>query len=1284
MQRICTNRLGGPMLPRNTERTSGPTVDTAPNEMEDGVVLSGPQFSEPMRVIGSPAVGDGFISANLVGIRTNAFRGGVTLTAKDLESVCVERPDLAFGGKPRLFKLGLEALRISFAQEYDPYFGLSISRVDPLPHQLDAVYNHLLRSARCRFLLADDAGAGKTIMAGLLLKELKLRGLVERVLIVCPANLAFQWQREMTDRFQESFRILQGADLRVQYGVNMWNEHPQIITSMDLAKREEILPSVKQADDWDLILIDEAHRLSARDAEHKSERYRLGELLRDKSAHILLLTATPHKGDPVNFSLFMQLLDQDAFADVQSIHDAIDVGESACYLRRTKEVMVHFPKAQPDGTWRAAKLFTKRIPHTVAFDLEGEEFALYKAVTSYVQRQSAKAESCGDDRRARAVGFIMAMYQRRMASSVHSLLRSLLRREKNLKSLLETATRLGDLPMPDVPSEEDWEEMDDAEREAREKELERATLARRKPDLEAELVELHALIEQAQKVEAGGNELKLRRLREQMTESGFFPACRDAALSGAGRADPNQRLLIFTEYKDTLDYLVKKLREWKLTVGCIHGSMKPGSRDEEGTRLNAERNFWDLKTQVLVATEAAGEGINLQCCNFLFNYDIPWNPNRLEQRMGRIHRYGQTKDCLIFNFFARNTVEGRVLQKLLDKLQAIRDALDDDAVFNVVGEVLPANQIERLLRDFYAGKLSGNDIEARIEVEVREDEFRNICESALEGLARKSLNLPMLVERRALAQERRIVPETVCRFFETSSREIGLPLTPLRDVERAFTVGRIPAVLYEEARAEDWRLPELARRYERVCFDRDSLKADARLEWVTPGHPLFEAVRRRIWEMTQGQLRQGAVFYTLQQDQPSVMELFVASVVDGTGDILHRRLFVVETGSDLPAPRPGTNCVYVLRCKDESFYVGQTDDLPRRMQDHEDGRVSWTMSRLPCELIHYESFANREEAVKREQDLKTGFGRKWLKREYAEGRLAARQAGGTRRLRDPACILDLIVPERPPQIMPTVTTDDQKTRDFLFQQGLVPFQSEVGGERAHELDLIERSVKACFEVLIRKRDEVLNRHLLAQERGDASAVGLAENEAQKVQELQRRRDLRLRELARQRSLSLQGVERLGIVLAMPHPDRDTPAVAGMKPDRETERKAVETVIAYEKARGCTIEDVQTANLGFDLRSLHPQTGENRLIEVKGIGAATGTICLSPNEKRVAEDRPDLYWLYVVTNCDTQPELQEPIQNPARYPWHEVKKVEHYRLDVNALTKPMVLREDRSPYGGQSV
>jgi len=1147
-------------------------MSLAETDIVDGVVLTGSQFSEPMRVIGNPAAGGGFVLVNLVGTRTNTFRGGVTLSSHDLASIQIQPKEAAFQGNPRQFKLGLEAIRISLAQEYDPYFGLSISRVDPLPHQLDAVYNHLLKSARCRFLLADDAGAGKTIMAGLLLKELKLRGLVERVLIVCPANLAFQWQRELADRFQETFHILRGSDLRVQYGVNLWNDKPQLITSMDLAKRDEILPSVCQAEDWDLVIVDEAHRMSARDSEHKSERYRLGELLSEKTAHFLLLTATPHKGDPTNFSLFLQLLDQEAYADVKSIHDAMDRREAACYLRRTKEVMLNFPTPQPDGTWKAVKLFKRRIPHTVAFSLEGEELALYKAVTHYVQRQSARAAESGDERRARAVGFIMAMYQRRMASSTHALKQSLLRRQKALKQLLESANQLGDLPMPDFPSEEEWDEMDDAEREAKERELERATLARRKPDLEAELKELAELIVHAQRVEDGGHEIKLSRLKAQLTEQGIF-------------ADPNLRLLIFTEYKDTLDYLVAKFKSWNLTVGQIHGSMKPGSRDEDGTRLWAERNFWDLKTQVLVATEAAGEGINLQCCHVLFNYDIPWNPNRLEQRMGRIHRYGQTKDCLIFNFFAQNTVEGRVLQKIVEKLQEIRDALDDDAVFNVVGEVLPSNQIERLLRDFYAGKLSANDLEAKLEVDVREEDFRRICQSALEGLAKKTLNLPMLVERRALAKERRIVPETVARFFDLSAKEIGLTLAQIKGTTRAFKVGKIPIALYDQARAKDWRLLQLAKSYDRICFDRSTLESDARLEWVTPGHPLFEAVRRQVWELTQPQLRQGAVFYEVEREQAARLELYIAGVADGVGNVLHRRLFLVETNAD-----------------------------------------------------------------------------------------------GTRRLRDSSYLLDLVIPERQPKVLPPLPAEDSSTQAFLFEKALQPFRAEIAAEREHELDLIEASVRACFDELIKKRDAVLNKHLVAQDQGDPSAIGLAELEAQNLHALQRRRDLRLTELARQRSLSLQGVERIGVAMVMPHPERNIPAHTNLKSDPETEKRAVNVVIAHETARGCKIEDVQDQNLGFDLRSLHPLSGELRLIEVKGIGAATGSIFLSPNEKRIAEDRRDLYWLYIVTHCDTTPKLEEPIKDPARFPWHEVKKVEHYRLEVNALAEPMELKENPPPYG----
>lgn len=1146
------------------------TRDTLKGSLVQGAVLSGPKFNEPMRVINEPRRGDNYVIVDLVGTRTPSYLGGFVLSEEDLQNVIIEAPEMGFSGVPQLFQLGLESLRIRQAYEHDPFFGVSISRVDPLPHQLDAVYNHLLKAWRCRFLLADDAGAGKTIMAGLLLKELKLRGLADRVLIICPANLAFQWRRELRDRFEEDFEPITGARLRETYAVNVWNQHPQIITSMDLAKLDYVLPSVDQADDWDLIIIDEAHRMSARDADHKSERYKLGELMRSKSTHLLLLTGTPHKGDPENFCLFLQLLDAEAYADVRSIREAMERREAPFYLRRTKEAMLSFPEPQPDGTWIAQKLFTKRIPRTVTFNLEGEELELYQAVTNYVKAQSLRAAQQNDDRRARAVGFLMAMYQRRMASSIFALKESLRRRQRKLKEQLESADALTEAPLLDLPADEDWEEMEAHTREELELKLERVTITRRKSDVAAEIKEIERLLELAEPI--SGQEIKLRTLRAQLTEQGMF-------------SNQDIRLLIFTEYKDTLKYLVEQMQQWGLRVGFIHGGMKPGSRDESGTRLYAEREFWELKTQVLAATEAAGEGINLQCCNVLFNYDIPWNPNRLEQRMGRIHRYGQKKDCLIFNFFAQNTVEGRVLQKLLDKLQEIRDALEDDAVFNVVGEVLPANQVERLLRDFYAGRRGEEDVHAQIEMVVSRDDFERICHSALEGLARRSLNLPMLLEQRALARERRIVPETIARFFKNATKQLGIEMQEVRDHAQSFRVGRLPSSLYDVARSPEWRLPPLAKSYDRITFERGVSDGDPRFEWVTPGHPLFEAVRRQIEHEARPHFRQGVVFYEVEREESAVLEIYTAAVADGTGKTSHEQMFVVETS-----------------------------------------------------------------------------------------------ASGARHLREPTYLLGLLLPDNRPQPIPQINLDEAASQAFLYERALQPFLQQTAAERQKDLDLVKRHVELCFTELIDKRDEVLTKHLIARDHGDPTADGLIEIESQKILDLQRRRDSRCEELERQRALSLRGLERIAVALVLPHPERRAPEVSNLVANPETERRAMEAVVAYEEARGCKVEDVHEQNLGYDLRSLHEGTGESRLIEVKGIGAATGTVCLTPNEKRMAEDRPDVFWLYVVTDCNTNPTVREPIPDPARFPWTEITKVEHYQLSVSALVQSKMTAAEQEDGG----
>jgi superfamily II DNA or RNA helicase len=1131
---------------------SAAKIQTSP--LVEGQVVTGTLFSEPMRVETIRESGPGTWVVGLCGLNTERFRK-VTLTSTDLQQLQVQKPHFTYDGDGQVLRIGVQAYSLGIAYEFDPYFGLSISRVDPLPHQLEAVYDYLLKLARVRFLLADDAGAGKTIMAGLLIRELKLRGLAERVLVICPANLTFQWQRELKEKFEEKFVVLKGDLIREQFGINQWLETPMVITSLDLAKRDNILPGLKQVR-WDLVIVDEAHRMSWTPPSKKTARYALGELLRDSSDNLLLLTATPHKGDPTNFSLFLQLLDEDAYADVKSIREAMERRHAPFYLRRTKEAMVYFPQRMPDGTWEAKKIFTKRIPHTVDFHIDGAEDELYREVTAFVKAQSNRAAANGDDPRARAVRFLMALYQRRLASSTYSLRRSLENRGKRLTEMLKKAQEIARFAPPDLPDMEELDEMEDSERERLEDMIAAVSLARNPDQVKEEVEELKGLVEHAIRVENAGTEAKLSRLQELMKQQGFFD-------------NPQQRLLIFTEFKDTLDYLVKKLREWNFTVGTIHGGMHIGSRDEAGTRLHAEQQFREGATQVLVATEAAGEGINLQCCNILFNYDIPWNPNRLEQRMGRIHRYLQTKDCLIFNFVATNTIEGHVLQKLLDKLQEIRDALESDSVFNVVGEILPPNEIERILRDYYAGKIGNADLEERLLRDVKEDHFRAICQNALEGLATKKLNLEMLIERKARAQERRVVPETIARFIKDSAPLVPLTLKTFATLPYTFEPTATPQALRQYEKQPDWKCQPIAARYPRFSTDREVADAN-NLEWVTPGHPLFEALRKHAVASSREALAQGACFTSLEVDSPKRVDFYRARIVDGLGHVVHERLFAVEIDSD-----------------------------------------------------------------------------------------------GTSRLSGPT-VLGNLQPAPLPKNLPDLATA-QDSATWLQENALLPFLEDVRKERIAEVERVAAHIEMSLTELISKEDASIGRWEGEAERAVEGAAGNLKQAEDRHSVLLQRRETRRQEMERQRSLTLQAVDRLTSIIILPHPDRDRPDIANLRPDPETEATAMRVVAEYEEQQGRVVTDVHEKNLGYDLTSINPQSGELRLIEVKGIGAHTGTVCLTPNEKRVAEDRPDCFWLYVVSNCKSpSPLLNDPILNPAKMPWIEVRKIEHYYLTLSAI------------------
>ena len=614
--------------------------------------------------------------------------------------------------------------------------------------------------------------------------------------------------------------------------------------------------------------------------------------------------------------------------------------------------------------------------------------------------------------------------------------------------------------------------------------------------------------------------------------------------------------------------------------------MKPGSRDEPGSRLYTEQQFRDGAIQILVATEAAGEGINLQCCHTLFNYDIPWNPNRLEQRMGRIHRYGQERDCLIFNFVATNTIEGRVLNRLLTKLQEIRNALDDDAVFNVVGEVLPSSQVERVLREYYSGQLGDADLEDRLLRDVDEAHFRAICQTALEGLATKRLDLDMLIERRAWAQERRVIPETIARFIRECADNSGFSLSPVKDLAHTFQPGQTPPCLKRYEREPDWNLAGLAKRYPRLSTDRETA-AKHNLEWVTPGHPLFEALRRHGLQAGQDAFATGACFHSLAHDAPARLDFYRARVVDGLGKVIHERLFTVELG--------------------------------------ETGAV---------------------------------------------------------RLREPDVLGDLI-PASVPDQLPAVATLPELTA-WLNENALIPFRNKVHAERLAEVERISEYVELSLTEVLQRHDEEIGRAQDEVTCGITGAEGRRTQAESRHAEVLERRQRRREELQHQKALTLQGVERVASVLVLPHPERGTPEVQRLRPHLETEMTAMRVVTEHEEALGRKVYDVHEKNLGYDVTSLDLASGELRLIEVKGLANTVGSILLTPNERRVAEDRRDCYWLYIVTNCASVPEVQEPIRDPAKYPWHEATKVQHYWLDVNALREPMEWKEDPTAYRGRGT
>ncbi len=594
------------------------------------------------------------------------------------------------------FKLVSEAFRIKESYLFDPMLAVHSSLIDPLPHQITAVYDIMLKRQPLRFLLADDPGAGKTIMTGLLIKELQARGSLKRCLIVCPGMLAEQWQDELSSKFQLQFDILTNEKDKTSKTGNWLSENDLIIGRLDKLSRDENIQQKLKATNFDLVVCDEAHKMSASrygNDVKETKRYKLGKLLSAQANHFLLLTATPHNGKEEEFQLFMALLDGDRFEG--SYRDGPHVEDARDLMRRmVKEKLVKF-----DGK----PLFPERLANTVTYELSEIEATLYNRVTDYVREQFNLADKLENDGRKGTVGFALTTLQRRLASSPEAIYQSLKRRkerfenrlkgEKLLKSSvngklnvkLSNDNELSLIKQYDTDFLDDIDDVTEDElNQAEDTLVDKATTAQTIAELEAEITILARLEKLALETKLSNKDKKWEELSKLLQEDKHM-------VNADGH---REKLVIFTEHRDTLNYLQSKISNLigrNDAVVVIHGGM-----GREDRRSKQEVFKYNKDTSVLIATDAAGEGINLQRAHLMINYDLPWNPNRLEQRFGRIHRIGQTEVCHLWNLVAENTRESEVFLRLLKKIEMESKALGG-AIFDVLGKTIAGTELRKLL-----------------------------------------------------------------------------------------------------------------------------------------------------------------------------------------------------------------------------------------------------------------------------------------------------------------------------------------------------------------------------------------------------------------------------------------------------------------------------------------------------------------------------------------------------------------------------------------------------------
>ena len=813
-----------------------------------------------------------------------------------------------FDADGALLRLVSEAYRIRLAYLFDPRLAVHTSLVEPLPHQITAVYGEMLTRQPLRYLLADDPGAGKTIMAGLFIKELLIRGDLHRCLIVCPGSLVEQWQDELNQRFHLPFEILTNDKLESARTGNWFTENNLAIARLDKLSRDEAVQAKLEQTDWDLIVCDEAHKLSATflGGEVKyTKRYRLGQVLSKLTRHFLLLTATPHNGKEEDFQLFLALLDGDRFEG--RFRDGVHSADASDLMRRlVKEQLLKF-----DGT----PLFPERIAYPVSYTLSPLEADLYRQVTEYVREEFNRAEALENEGRKGTVGFALTTLQRRLASSPQAIAESLRRRKERLQKRLreEQLLRRGadaqvellqGLPQLSPDELEDLEDAPDAEVEALEEQVvDQASASRTIAELEAEIAILQRLEALALRVRQSGTDRKWEELAQLLQNRTEMFDERDRRL----------KLVIFTEHRDTLNYLAERIRTLlgRQEAVVIHGGL---GREE---RKKAQDAFThDPDVQILVATDAAGEGINLQRAHLMVNYDLPWNPNRLEQRFGRIHRIGQTEVCHLWNLIASETREGVVFQRLFEKLEEERKALGGQ-VFDVLGKVTFA---DRPLRELVLQAVRYGDqpeVRARLTQAVDNAFDRARLRELLEeqALAHETLGIARVHEIREemeRAEARRLQPHFIADFFLEAFKLLGGNVR-LREPGR-YEITHVPAAIRTRDRVIGTGSPVLPR-YERITFEKALMAIQGKplAAFICPGHPLLDATIDLILERYRDLLKRGAILVdpTDQGEDLRVLFYLEHAIQDGRIDrsgarrVISRQMHFVELDAQGQAHQAG-------------------------------------------------------------------------------------------------------------------------------------------------------------------------------------------------------------------------------------------------------------------------------------------------------------------------------------------------------------------------------------------